>query len=147
MAFRDQAGRGMAAGLFIRVDQHVIADPPCPGRRFKRAKSSEDDRESAFHVGCPRAVEDTGFEPAERLKRMIDGKHRIHMSSQQYPNRGFRPDSEMEMFATLDGLYRPVGKDRFDRLGLDEANCSRQGSKGVCKFSGHKVEPGKVSGP
>jgi len=68
------------------------------------------------------------------------------MSGQQYPNRRFRPDSEMEMFATFDCLYRPVGKDCFDRLGLDEVYYTGEGSKGVCKFSRHKVQSGKVSG-
>src|SRR3546814_9682068 len=70
----DLPRRRLAARFLVAVDHHVITDAPRERRRFERGERGEDHRNARLHVGGAWAVEHPGFEPFERLERMVDRK-------------------------------------------------------------------------
>ena len=129
--FGNQPSRGVAAGFFIRIDQHIIADARRKRGGFDRAQGGQDDRNPAFHICRAGAIEDPILKPFQGLERMIDGKDCIHMARQQHLYRRVGPDAEMKMLAALDTFHRSVGQHGFHRIGLRESDVSRQGGKSI----------------
>src|SRR3546814_1849943 len=88
MRISDWSSDVCSSDLFlVAVDHHVITDAPRERRRFERGERGEDHRNARLHVGGAWAVEHPGFEPFERLERMVGGKHRVHMSGEQQLHR------------------------------------------------------------
>jgi len=109
------------------VDRMLIVSTDAFGerRRLYRLQGVEHDEQPALHVRAARRVQRVVVEIARFLKRMVGGKHRVHVAGQQNPDRRLRaldePDAAAER--ALDDLARR-GDDGLglggDRLGAPE---------------------------
>ena len=127
----NQRGGGKGAGLLVRIDQHVIADPARQRRRLDRLQRREQQRQPAFHIGDAGAVQRVGVEKALILERVIDRIDGVHVPGEQHPRGRVRPNAEDDVPAMLDRADAAVGSDGFGGRRIDQRQITGQDRKGV----------------
>ena len=145
-ALGDQPGRGEAASFLVRIDQHVIADPGCIGRRFQRLQGCRHDCDPALHIGDTRPIERIGIQPDLLLKRMISRKHRVHMTGQQQPPFCIGPHGQQQMCAVRHCKRLAIGSNRSDRGRFDQLQRARQAREGVGQNRSLLCQPRQIAG-
>src|SRR3546814_16384873 len=75
----------------------------------------------------------------------MHGKQRGNSSGWQDSDSWVRTDFKMEMPAMLALRYRSVGKEHFERFGINEPQRSGQAGKGVHQFRRHIGESSQIA--
>ena len=115
------------------------------GAGLDRLERRQHHREAALHVGDAGAAEHAVLAPGDRLERVVDGEHRVHVAGEQDADRRVGADREMEVAAMRDRADRTVRIDAVDGVRLDQHELARKGGESIGERGRDISEAGEVA--
>ena len=139
--FLDQGAAGEAAGFLVRVDHHIVSDMLGALHRLERLQRMEDDIEAALHIGSAGAVDHVIVDPADLLKRVIDGEDRVHVAGQHEAPFRIGPDAQHHVPPVRFFEFAPFcGYGSYGRR-VDQFDVARQDAESIGQDAGHAIQP------
>ena len=144
--FLDQRAAGEAAGFLVRVDHHIVSDPRGALHRLERLQRMEDDIEAALHIGSAGAVDRVIVDPADLLKRVIDGEDRVHVAGQHEAPFRIGPDAQHHVPPVRFFEFAPFGGYGSYGRRVDQFDVARQDAESIGQDAGHAIQPFDIGG-